>query len=58
MRTDDSGADLYTDHRFQIENGQATEIVQTTRIGIPNAGEATAYPWRFYERESNGVSKK
>ncbi|MCT4778721.1 MULTISPECIES: DNA-3-methyladenine glycosylase [Exiguobacterium] len=58
LTTADSAVDVYTDSRFQIEAGPAGTIVQTTRIGIPNAGEATAYPWRFYEEGSSGVSKK
>ncbi|MGX8176029.1 DNA-3-methyladenine glycosylase [Exiguobacterium artemiae] len=57
LTTEDSGVDLYRDERFQIEVGEAENIVQTTRIGIPNAGEATKYPWRFYESGSTGVSK-
>lgn len=57
LTTAESGEDLYQE-RFRLVAGQAGQIIETTRIGIPNAGEATHYPWRFYEAGSDGVSKK
>lgn len=57
LTTAESGEDLYQE-RFRLVAGQAGQIIETTRVGIPNAGEATHYPWRFYEEGSLGVSKK
>ena len=57
LTTAESGEDLYQE-RFRLVAGQSGQIIETTRIGIPNAGEATHYPWRFYEEGSPGVSKK
>jgi len=57
LTTADSGQDLYQD-RFRLVADSVDAVVQTTRIGIPNAGEATAYPWRFYVEASEGVSKR
>ncbi len=49
-----------TDVRSNIWIGEGIkipndDIVQTTRIGI---SKATDYPWRFYIKSSNAVSKK
>ncbi|MCY1690440.1 DNA-3-methyladenine glycosylase [Exiguobacterium sp. SL14] len=57
LTTADSGQDLYQ-ARFRLVADPVDAIVETTRIGIPNAGEATAYPWRFYVDTSEGVSKR
>ncbi|WP_214846701.1 DNA-3-methyladenine glycosylase [Exiguobacterium sp. s193] len=57
LTTAESGEDLYQE-RFRLVAGPSGQIVETTRVGIPNAGEATHYPWRFYEAGSHGVSKK
>lgn len=45
---------------FYIEDSDYTdfEIVETTRIGIDYAEEAIDYPWRYYIKGNNFVSKK
>lgn len=58
LTTADSGKDLYHPP-FQLHRGVVPDnVVHAARIGIPNAGEATHYPWRYYDGDSIGVSKK
>lgn len=48
--SDDIYIEYGSDERF--------EIVETTRIGIDYAEEAKEFPWRFYIKGNNFISKK
>ncbi|MBL4931383.1 DNA-3-methyladenine glycosylase [Clostridium paridis] len=53
--------DLITSSELYVEDGEAVDnmdIVETTRIGIDYAEEARYFPWRFYIKENEFVSKK
>ena len=48
----------WTKPPLYIAEGQFTGEVETSpRIGIGNSGEAVHYPWRFYEKGNQYVSK-
>lgn len=53
--------DLIESSELYVEDGEALDkmdIVETTRIGIDYAEEARDFPWRFYIKENEFVSKK
>lgn len=42
---------------FIAKGYEGKEIVAGPRVGIGNSGEAVHYPWRFFERDNEYVSK-
>lgn len=49
----------WSDKPLYISKGDPVKnIIAGPRVGIDNAGEAVAYPWRFYEKDNPFVSKK
>jgi DNA-3-methyladenine glycosylase len=57
----DSGEDLVEGERFAIfrrPRARRPEIVATPRIGVDYAGEAAAWPLRFFDAASKAVSER
>ena len=43
---------------YLCEGRAITQLVESKRVGIDNAGEAKDYLWRFYEKDNPYVSKR
>lgn len=54
-----NGADLVTGPLYIIRpaGGSVSAVASSPRVGIDYAGEARAYPWRFFVPGSPGVSR-
>ncbi|HEY4231708.1 MAG TPA: DNA-3-methyladenine glycosylase, partial [Thermoanaerobaculia bacterium] len=59
ITTRDSGRDLIGgDMRILLRPGQRRRIGISPRIGVDYAGDAVAWPLRFYDRDSRAVSAR
>lgn len=57
IEKEDYGTPLFMPPLFIAEGKTPTEISSGPRIGIENSGEAKSYPWRFWIRGNQFVSK-
>lgn len=57
IKMEDYGLKFFERPLFISEGYTPEEITQGPRIGIPNTGEARDYPWRFWVKGNEFVSK-
>lgn len=58
ITTKDYGTDLTGNRIWIADSNEVPEIETDRRVGVDYAGEDAYLPWRFYEKNSNWISKK